>query len=130
MKRVEISGFGGHYENACQRMLSIGLEWIKDKPLSIWEGVYSYKGIFGILHTTDKFHKLEERWEEIAPSGAMHQAVLQHLYYIHKYGYEAWLNNFKDHIFDWDENAPTHLESPKQALWEGFKLGMMILTRE
>lgn len=33
MKTVDISGFGGGYENACQAMLKAGLEFISDSGL-------------------------------------------------------------------------------------------------
>jgi len=105
VKRVDISGFGGAYENACQRMLTIGLEWIKDKPIDIWKEVWGYKNIFGMMHTPEEFRDLEEKWiKEVAPSGAMHQAVLSHLYYIHKFGYDAWLEKGKDRIIEYEEN--------------------------
>lgn len=93
IKSLDISGMGGRYEAACQGMLRNGIEFIRGKPLSIWKGTHSYKNIYGILITeSPELKKLEKIWiEKYEPSGAMHQAVMSHLRYIHEHGYEAWL---------------------------------------
>jgi hypothetical protein len=94
----EISGMGGSYEEGCQLMLYLGLQWIKDKPLDIWKGTYSYKNIYGVLFTGNGLKELEDIWDkdpfldEYGYTGAMHQAVMGHLAYIHKHSFKQWLD--------------------------------------
>lgn len=106
-KTVDISGMGGSYEAACQVMLSIGLEWIKGKPLDIWKGTGETcirdpkSGVeiefYGLLQTGEPIRELEKIWSrEVGDiTGAMHQAVLGHLFYIHGHGYDAWLEELR-----------------------------------
>ena len=97
MKTLDISGMGDGYEEGCQRILWLGLEWIKDKPLDVWEKTYSYKNITGVLVTGEKMDGLEkilsadEFLNQGGMTGAMHQFSLNHLYQIHKNGYLWWL---------------------------------------
>ena len=102
-KSVSISGFGGGYEDACQRMLWLGMEWIKDKNKSIWVKAHGYDNgpiqFYGIYHTEGQLKDLEKIWDDKIDdyTGAMHQAVMQHLRYIHENGYEKWLKYVCDH---------------------------------
>lgn len=116
VKTLDISGMGGSYELGCQKMLWIGIEWIKDKPLSIWEGTGSLAGrdrktgqeihFYGLMQTSEPLKELEQIWfndpflSAGGITGAMHEAVLHHLYYIHKYGYDKWLEKGKGRIIE------------------------------
>ena len=97
MKTLDISGMGDSYEEGCQRILWLGLEWIKDKPLDVWDKTYTYKDVSGILETGEKMDGLEkilsadEFLNQGGMTGAMHQFSLNHLYQIHKNGYLWWL---------------------------------------
>jgi len=124
MKTLDISGFGGSYEEGCQRILWFGLEWIKDKPLDVWEDTYSYRNVTGLLITGTKLDGLEKILSEDkflnegGMTGAMHHASFSHLYYIHKNGYKAWLKrggedriiettqNYSPELLEWLENHP------------------------
>lgn len=92
----EISGFGKNtgYEKSCQKMLQVGFEWIENnkKKRKKLEG-HSYKGIYGIFEPDSKEAKELSRVickEEPECSGAMHQAVMSHLFFIAKSGIEKW----------------------------------------
>ena len=92
----EISGFGKDtdYEKACQNMLQAGFEWLennKDK-LKKLKG-YTYEGVYGIFGTDSK--EAKELSEAVVGAhegctGAMHHAVMGHLFYIAKNGVEKW----------------------------------------
>lgn len=98
----EISGMGEAYENMCQRMLWRGvahLEKVKP-PIEMWKGAKSYPGVMGVLSTEgDELLALEEAMvpegEDI--TGIMHQAVMQHLFYIHVNGLDAWRAALEEH---------------------------------
>lgn len=93
MKTVDISGFGGSYEAGCQKMLLQGLEFLNNHPNFNWEGYKQYKNIYGLCTAkTDEAKALDEAvCTGVEPSGAMHQAVINHLAYIHKHGYDNWI---------------------------------------
>ena len=104
---VDISGMGGSYEAACQAMLSIGLEWIRGKPLDIWKGTGATHArdpktgteieFYGLMQTSEPIRELERIWSrEIGDiTGGMHQAVLGHVYYIHRHGHDTWLEELR-----------------------------------
>jgi len=118
-KTVDISGFGGSYEAGCQRMLKLGLEWIKNKPLSIWKGTGSLRAkdrktgqeiqFIGLMKTSEALKELEEIWlndDFLAVggiTGAMHEAVLHHLHYIHRRGYDKWLKTCSERVYEIEE---------------------------
>lgn len=97
MKSINISGMGGGYEAACQKMLFQGLRYLKDKPNFDWTGYATYRGVYGLCTAENADAKgLDEAiCEGVDPSGAMHQAVISHLAYIHQHGHEAWLEQAK-----------------------------------
>lgn len=111
MKTVELSGFGGGYEDMCQRMLWRGVAYLAEMkpPLDIWKGVSSYDGVYGLLMTKgDGIKALEAAI--ILPgddvTGAMHQCVMGHLRYIHEHGTEGWMAHMleypsPDKVFEW-----------------------------
>lgn len=93
MKTVDISGFGGAYEAACQEMLLNGMKYLNEHPNFDFRVYKSSPQVFGICigegETAEALDKAV--CEGVEPSGAMHHAVISHLAYIHTHGYEGWL---------------------------------------
>lgn len=92
MKTIDISGFGGSYEAACQKMLFNGLKFLKDKPNFDWEGYKTYRGVYGLCTAeTAEAKELDDALLEGLSDAtrAMHQAVIGHLACIHKHGHDA-----------------------------------------
>ncbi len=92
----EISGLGKNtsYEKGCQKMLQAGFEWIeKNKKKKTKLKGHSYKNIYGIFEPDSKEAKELSGVivkAEPACTGAMHQAVIKHLFFIDKEGLEKW----------------------------------------
>jgi hypothetical protein len=92
---VEISGFGKEteYEKACQQMLQQGWEWLQKHPKAKLKA-HTYEGIYGFFECDSKDAKaLSEAVTKNIDggcTGAMHQAVMQHLFYIYYHGIEKW----------------------------------------
>ena len=96
----DISGFGKNtsYEKSCQNMLQAGFEWLENNKKGKLKG-HSYKGIYGIFEPDSK--KAKELSEVIVKeepecSGAMHQAVMGHLFFIAGNGIEKWKEEVKE----------------------------------
>lgn len=90
----DISGFGKKtsYEKGCQNMLQAGFEWLEKNKKGKLKA-HSYKGVYGIFEPDSK--KAKELSKVIAKAepectGAMHQAVMQHLFFISGNGLEKW----------------------------------------
>lgn len=94
MKTIDISGFGGPYEAGCQKMLINGLKFLKEHPNFDWSAYKEYRGVFGLtIAEGSEAKELDDAiCQGVEPSGAMHSAVISHLAYIHKHGYEGWLS--------------------------------------
>lgn len=100
---ADISGFGKDtgYEQACQNMLQSGFEWLEKQKESISETdlkAKTYKNIYGIFEPESPSAKeLSKAVVAAVPdcTGAMHQAVMQHLFYIAKNGLEKWKEETK-----------------------------------
>ena len=99
-KTVSISGFGvdNSYELGCQRMLYLGIQWLKGKKLRVFDGMHGYSMIIGVQNTEkSQLGELEEIWyndpflKEGGITGAMHQFVLSHLKVIHEEGVDNWI---------------------------------------
>ena len=94
---IDISGMGGSYEWGCQAMLRAGMKYLKEHP----DFHFDYKGfknVYGLCWTDTPWGKdldkaLLDAVAPDSPTGAMHQAVISHLIYIHKHGYEKWLQS-------------------------------------
>ncbi len=95
MKTVSISGFGGSYEWACQRMLQVGMEYLKERPDFDWSGYKASASENQDAKNLDTVllndHELNEYGG--GPTGAMHQAVVAHLFMIHKLTHDGWLKH-------------------------------------
>lgn len=91
----EISGFGGDYEAACRAMVKAGCEWWDAHPDAKPE-FHSYKNIYGIIVEENQDAKdLSEATiapvRDFGPTGAMHQAAIGHILFIHKNGWEKYV---------------------------------------
>jgi hypothetical protein len=96
---ADISGFGKKtsYEQACQTMLQTGFEWLETHKRAKLKG-HTYEGIYGIFEPDSKDAK--ELSDVVAKScddctGAMHHAVMSHLFHIWKNGIEKWKSEIK-----------------------------------
>jgi len=109
MKTIDISGFGGSYEAACQKMLLQGLKFLNEHPNFDFRVYKSSPQVFGLCigegETAEALDKAV--YEGVEPSGAMHHAVISHLAYIHKHGYEGWLSEA-------EKQGATLYEQPSQ----------------
>jgi len=124
LKSVNISGFGGSYEEGCQQILWLGLEWIKDKPLEIWKGTYSLENVTGLLVSGDglkEFDKIlyaDPFLKAGGITGAMHQCSLSFVHYIHLNGYEAFVKKVEEtsRLIEVDREI-----TPELAKWLGLE---------
>ncbi len=92
MKTVDISGMGGSYEAGCQKMLINGLKFLNEHPNFDWSAYKEYRGVFGLtIAESSEAKELDDAvGQDVEPSGAMHSAVISHLAYINKHGYDGW----------------------------------------
>lgn len=134
MKTIDVSGFGGGYENCCQQMLKKGLEWLKKHPKFDFKKGYKPT-------ENPQIKELDEAMTKgLDPTGAMYGAVLGHLKSIHECGYDAWIEYFRKdspwRVFDYDgtpESCPAGYipkpgDPPDAAFRAGFEMGRK--TRE
>ena len=93
---IDISGMGGGYERACQLMLKAGIKYLNENEFHF--DYYGFENIYGVLLTDTPWGKKLDKVLMDAVngdcSGAMHQAVVSHLIYIHKNGFDKWLSQF------------------------------------
>lgn len=91
----EISGFGGTYEDHCQKMLEAGVRHIEKFKLS-GNGVQlsGLQGVYGLCFPENRPAKELEDAIVAAVNGdltgAMHQAVMTRLMYVAKLGWEGY----------------------------------------
>lgn len=124
LKSVDISGFGGGYEKGCQQILWLGLEWIKDKPLEVWKGTYSFKDVTGLVHTGEGLKEFDEMLyadpflKAGGMTGAMHQCSLSFVHYIHVNGYAEFIKKVEetDRLIEIERDI-----SPELAKWLGLE---------
>ncbi|MDP2364361.1 MAG: hypothetical protein Q8M94_11420 [Ignavibacteria bacterium] len=90
----EISGLGGPYEECCRAMLKSGLEWWDTFPDANPE-YYGFKNVYGICvcnnndaRDLDRAIHMGANWDM---TGAMHQAVVNTILWIHKNGWDAYV---------------------------------------
>jgi hypothetical protein len=89
----EISGFGGGYEDACRKMVVAGLEWWDAHP-DADVSYKEYKNIYGLTTgESDDCKLMEKAMLESVPdcSGAMMQASKGHIMFIHKNGWDKYV---------------------------------------
>ena len=99
VETVDISGFGGGYEKACQLMLRAGIKFLKENPDFHFD-YQGFKEVYGLCWSDTPWCKeldkvlFDSTEKSGGATGAMHQAVIGHLTYIHKHGYKKWLEEF------------------------------------
>lgn len=96
----EISGFGKNttYEKGCQNMLQAGYEWLEKRKKKAKLKGHTFKGVYGIFELDSPDAKeLSKVTVDTEPecTGAMHQAVMQHLFYINGHGIDKWEKEVK-----------------------------------
>lgn len=108
-----LSGFGGTYEDMCQRMLWRGVAYLAEvKPdPEMWSGAQTYANVYGVMVTEGAELKALEA-AILKPgddaTGAMHQCVMGHLAYIHRNGLDEWRTELTKHRTE-----------DKMFVWEG-----------
>lgn len=96
---VDISGMSGGYERGCQLMLRAGIKFLKEHPDFHFD-YQSFKNVYGLCWSDTPWGKqldkvlMDAVEKEGGCTGAMHQAVIGHLQYIHRHGYKKWLEQF------------------------------------
>ncbi len=102
----EISGFGGGYEAACRQMLRQALEWWDAHPDADPQ-YQGFRNVFGLVaDTNDDARALDKAMManvEGGPTGAMHQAVLGHTFFIRKNGWEAYVAEMSKDVLEGSE---------------------------
>jgi len=94
----DLSGMGGSYEKGCQNMLQKGFEWLCKHPKANLKG-HTYKGIYGIFESDSKDAKeLSNILAKSEPdcTGAMHQCIMGHLFFIAGNGIEKWKKELEE----------------------------------
>ena len=115
IKTWNISGMGGGYENACQKMLWAGVKYMDTvrNAQDIMKGRKTYKNIYGIVDMSPLFDECKKVMLKAVNNdftGAMMQCVTGHLKYIVENGYDEW---FATLLSDRDFEQPIEFEDGK-----------------
>jgi len=106
---INISGMGGGYERACQMMLRAGIKHLEKNPDFHFD-YFTYPNIYGVAWTETPWGKELDKvlMDAIGGdcTGAMHQCVIGHLAYIHKQGYNKWLEELKERKYTYPHGLP------------------------
>jgi len=113
---IDITGMGSGYERACQLALRAGIKWLGEHPDFKFR-VKTYANIYGVAKVeTYGIREYELLAKELDKAmmeavggdmtGAMHQAVISHLRYIHENGYDEWLTKFSDRKYLYPAELP------------------------
>lgn len=98
IKTWDLSGMGGGYENACQQMLWDAVRFLfKNKTSDIM--LKQSPQVYGLMFVEGKDGKAfeEAMMENVKDcTGAMHQCVSNHAFYIGKNGYDKWYSELKE----------------------------------
>lgn len=89
-----ISGFGGSYETACQKMVVSGMEWL-DANKEANPTFDQFKNIYGLTANENKDMELMQTHMNEAidkgASGAMMQACTNHVLFASKNGWDKYI---------------------------------------
>lgn len=91
---AEISGFGGTYEEMCQKMVIAGLEWLDSNPIA--DPLFSgYKNVFGLVNEDNADAKALSK-AVIEPAkdfatGAMHHAAIATIMWIRAHSWDEYV---------------------------------------
>jgi hypothetical protein len=112
VKTVNLSGFGGGYENVCQQMLWNGIKAVEERPEwaeLAFKQMRGLKNVFGLVENNGpEAEELDKKLMEGVDdaTGAMHHQVCLVLCFIAQNGREKWLEIISkdqpDRIFMWD----------------------------
>ena len=94
---AEISGFGGGYEAACQRMIVAGMKWFDENP-DADPHFRGYENVYGIICDENEDAKALSKAVMGAVedcTGAMHQATIGHILRAHQRGWDAYVIEMK-----------------------------------
>lgn len=95
---VDVSGMGGAYEHACQKMIEAGEAYLHKNPEFEFDHK-EFKNVYGVCWSDSpqakELDKALMKSVDGDSSGAMHQCVIGHLAFIHKNGRDAWLREFE-----------------------------------
>lgn len=101
IKTWDLSGFGGDYENALQKMVWTGVEFLQKNNIKSFRSEQS-PNLIGIAinqgETGKAFDKaILDCVKDYGASGAMHQYATNHARYIATHGYKKWFNELLEH---------------------------------
>ena len=124
MKRVDISGFAGPYEDACQTMLQRWIDATKERSFD--ELFPEQEGKRRLDEGVEK--ELLGLVDDIGPSGAMWGATLSHFAYIKKNGCEAWVKEgeSRDRLIEYDPSSKIRFDSAEEAFEAGKEAGRAV----
>lgn len=92
IQTFELSGFGGEYEEAVQKMMWRGVEWLQKNGNPEFTSLQS-ENVIGVAinegDTGKEFDRVITKEVE-GCTGAMHQCATNHARYIAKNGYQNW----------------------------------------
>jgi hypothetical protein len=97
-KCIEVSGFGGGYEDACRKMVQTGMEWL-DKHKEANPTFDQFKNVYGLTtNENDDMKDMQSAMNEAisnGASGAMMQVSTNHVLYAHKNGWEKYISEME-----------------------------------
>ena len=96
----EISGLGGDYEEDCRKMLKVGLEYW-DSHSNLNPKFMGYEDIYGIISEENEDAKALSKAVVDAVedcTGAMHQAVIGTIFWVHKNGWDEYVKEMKKDV--------------------------------
>lgn len=112
----EISGFGGGYEETCQKMLEAGVIWLSQHPNADLRG-HEFAGITGIFTPeSDDAKEMEKAAMEACNndcSGAMHHTVMSRLFYIAANGWTKYCEELRKRKAERDAEPPPQPIPPR-----------------
>jgi len=115
----QLSGFGGGYEEACQKMLRAGLQWLEENPEADPLVTHNPQ-IYDIVNEENQAAKdLSAAVMAAIPdcSGAMHQAAMSHCLYIKKNGWENYVEESIRRNKTADDRPETHQGVRRPYSW-------------
>lgn len=99
------SGFGGSYEDTCQKMVWQGVKFLVENPDLVPE-FKTFRNVYGLAIPQNEAGKQLEiaivKGHDDC-TGAMFQCAVGHIQYIAENGYDKWYAEMKMHRKDKDE---------------------------
>jgi len=108
---INITGFGGGYERAVQMGLRAGIKWLAEHPDMKFDHE-QYSNILGVCATNED-NTLAKELDQVLldamggdMTGAQHQVLINHLYFIHTKGHDTWLEMYSDRGYHYPDELP------------------------